>query len=355
VDVYPTPVVDDGAISDISYSTDPKVHVIIGAPFGDLELDIGKSVPWAMLFANDVFITDINVGDPRYWVIDWDKTFPKSKTTNINIDYFSDPEGWREAQFAAAEVAWNYNDEDWVIFLDGHEALSCDTRSLPDNSLASPFRAYIHREIARAEALLEEQVQIPWYAFVRYDTTEFQDYEIADSGLYATFTSSVPYYYQRNPLSERALTRLVKVSALRDPGFDWASIDTLQTASADCKVQVISYGYARWTDPTTGVEEGMKMRSFISQVRPLTGLPTVGTDAVGTAGPYTIATAGVLETVPGAATATEPLLTPMYSTVFRDNPRDGVWYQFGQYGPQQQFLLAAAGVGTAYDATTTDT
>jgi hypothetical protein len=359
-------------LGTILVSTEPAIHAIIGAPFGDLEMDIGKSVPWTSLFANNVFITDINIGDPRYWVIDWDKTFKTAKYTSLTIDFFTNPTAWREAQFLAADAAWSYDEDDWVLFVDGHEGMSCDTRSLPDDVGVNPFQAYVQREIQRAVDLSDDWACIPFYAFVRNGTSEPQEHDIEDpavvaarieeAGLDITVESinkatvfvGPPYYYQRAPANEQGLVRLVKVSALRDPGFDWSLLDTLSTPSADVKLQVVSYGYAHWVNPDTEVDDGFQMRRYLNMVRPLPGLPITGSDATGTLGPYAYADNGALVVSPGTGTS-QPILTPMYTSVFRDNPRDGVWYQFGGTGSRSLMPIPAlaGGAGTGWDAEVT--
>ena len=342
----PTAVVDDGPMSTVTYSTQPRVHAVIGAQFGDLEFDIGKSVPWVQLFADDIFITDMNLGNPRYWVIDWDRSFQGTKVSSLGFDFFTNPVNWRKAQFAAADAAWGYADDDWVLFLDGSEALSCDTRSSPDDVAVNPFRSFMHREVTRAIAAGKTQVSFPWYAFVRNhpipDSRRF--YQISSPTLVqdgttvatldpantAIVTVAVPYYYQP---ATSGLVRLVKVSSLRNSSYNWSQIDTFSAPDADVKTQIISYSYARWTNPLTGSEDGLKMRAQISQVRPLAGLPVSGTDTTGVGGPYTVADNGVLLDIAGETAQTAPLLTPMYSSLFRKSPADGVWYVPGEIAP----------------------
>lgn len=341
-------VADDGAVATLTYSSEPNVHGIVGAQFGDLDYDVGKSVPWAKHFVDDIFIADINAGAARYWVVDWDKSFQDSRVRTLGVDYFTDPVGWRKAQFAAAMDAWGYLDDDWVLFIDATEGLSCDTRSLPDDAAINPFRSYVHREIARANDAGKSQVCIPWYAFVRNDPRpdSRRFFKISDDTLlqdqpvelpqpewnYATVATAVPYYVQPTSFTERGLVRLVKVSTLKNPSFDWTLLDRLTQPDDGVKLQIISYAYARWVNPE-GVDDGMKLRSKISQVRPLADLPVVGTDAPGVAGPYTVAV-DVLVDVPGATTQTQSLLTPLYSSLFRINPRDGVWYVANVVGPE---------------------
>lgn len=352
-------------ISTLTVTDDPVIHAIIGAQLGDLEIDIGKSVPWTSFFANDVYLTDINVGDPRYWVIDWDRTFRTAKYTSLTIDYFTDPAGWREAQFLMADAAWNYHPEDWVLFIDGHEGLSCDNRSQPDDVSVSPFASFIHREVQRAIDLGAQWAAIPWYAYVRTGVVSAVSYEIEDPALVAqrllasgldisvadvntaTVHVGVPYYYQPTP---GGMVRLVKVAALRDPGFDWNMLDQLTAPSANVKVQVVSYGYAHWLNPEDGVDDGFAIRRMMSRVLPLTGLPMIGADNAGVQGPYSYSNGTDLLHNPGVGVA-QPILTPMYSSVFRDNPRDGIWYLPGVLASNDQRALPglAAAVGTAFN------
>lgn len=357
-------------ITAFTQFNEPITHALIGATLGDLELDVGKSVPWVSFFTNDVYVTDINLGDPRYWIIDWDKTFRAGKHTSLPIDFFSNPVAFRKAQFAAALEDWKYGDDDWVLFIDGHEALSCDTRTLPDFFDINPFGSFIQREVQRAVDLSVEWLSIPFYAFVRNAAPEPQSYPIQDQTAVtqrvlasgdptidavqintAVVYVGVPYYYQRASASEQGLVRLIKVSALKNPSFDWALIDTPNTPTANVKLQVVSYGYAHWINPDTGIDDGYEMRRHLNKVRPLLGLPLSGTDATGTAGPYSYSNNGVLATNPGSGSS-QPILTPMYSAVFRDNPRDGVWYDFGDFGSRQATVtaLSAAAAGAAQDA-----
>ena len=337
--------IDVDELATLTTSAEARIHAIVGAPYGDLEVDIGKSVPWTNWFSDDMFITDINLGDPRYWVVDWDKTSPQSKFVSLGLNFFQDPISWRRAQFLAADAAWGYDDEDWVLFVDGSEALSCDTRSQPDDVGTAPFRSYIHREVARAVGLGQDHVCIPFYAYVREadqpDPRRFvdsQDPATVAAALQGTQYSvgdvntimmevATPYYYQRNLSGNGSgLVRLIKVSLLRSGIFDWSEIDTLAEPNADVKVQIISYSYAQWTNPATGENDGLKMRALISQVRPLLGLPANGVgDAAGTAGPYLVGVDGQITQVDGVGTSA-PLLTPMYTSLFRNSPQDGVWY-----------------------------
>ena len=50
-------------VGPLMTSQEAIVHALVGAQFGDLEFDVGKSVRWTQWFTDDVFITDVNLGD----------------------------------------------------------------------------------------------------------------------------------------------------------------------------------------------------------------------------------------------------------------------------------------------------
>ena len=139
---------------------EPVLHACIGAPFGDLELDVGKSVRWLMWLTDRQFILDVNIGTPRYWVVNWAETFSGSKHDTTSINYFKRPTDFRKEQFAKASAAWNYDDADWVIFCDASEGLSVDNRSEPDDWAMDPFRSYLYREI-RARHRRQPRLGLP--------------------------------------------------------------------------------------------------------------------------------------------------------------------------------------------------
>ena len=43
------------------------------------------------------------------------------------------------------------HDDDWILFIDAHEGLSVDNRSLPDDYDFAPFKSFLWREIQRAQ------------------------------------------------------------------------------------------------------------------------------------------------------------------------------------------------------------
>ena len=334
------------------------VHGIVGAQFGDLEFDVGKSVRWTEWFVDDTYITDINTGTQRYWVVNWTLTTPEAFHGVTDKNFFVDPIGFRKEQFLQASRSLIVDDTDWVLFVDAHEGMSVDSRSLPDDYLIEPFRSFIYREIARAEAASKDRVVIPFFVFLRHDHIQNVTWGSDPNTGPMEQALGVPYY-----LPQQGLTRLVRVSALRHPNFDWTTIDR-PTAVVDptVKIQLVSYGYAHWNmqdvvPPATTVapltaenDDGWRQRCMLSQVRPIGSLPTdpsypygswspPSTDPTGDVGPWAADFPGVPpadlyveDPPPSPSAATAGVLVPLYDTVFRLNFRDGVWYDVEESG-----------------------
>jgi hypothetical protein len=340
--------------SIISLQEEPRIHALIGAQFGDYEFDVGKSVRWTQWFVDDVHISDVNMGTQRYWVVNWAGSFPEVTYNVTGINFFTAASNFRKMQFEEAGKYWPIDDNDWVLFCDAHEALSCDTTSQPDDHNFLMFKPYLYREIARATG---DTVVLPFFAFLRDDHVQNIQYESTAIGFDGTplvvlQSAGVPYY-----LPYLGLTRLVRASALRDPSFHWGSIDWPQViVDTTVKVQILSYGYAHWNFQTippgqTSVPEldesnddGWRQRNLISMVRPLPGLP-IGSwqspvfDPVGERGPWApeFRAAPPLLYPPDPApppisAQTTGVLTPLYHTIFRLNMRDGVWWEGDQAG-----------------------
>ncbi len=396
-----------------------SIHGVISSYFGDNELDVGKSVTWTQLFCDTEFILDAQRGDTiRRFVIDWSKTFPEAEFsykagTNFLASQ-SEAADWRKASFNKADIKFGYSDDDWVVFVDATEGLSVDDQFPPESFVetydGNPFKAYILGEIS-SSGPDADMLYMPVWAYTR-DSSPFKVFSIIDqsledyldllalspgsipSGIYAgvsaavlraantTETVSAHSYYTYAGF----LPRLIKVSALRSPGFDWSILDTFvevvpdEPSSAECQeyLSLISYAYARWAAPEdidqeTGLaisestDIGYQMRQAISEVRPIAGLETVswavaddvdesapnqlladysdprtkfGLDA--TPGPQ-FSTAFNSSTLnfnrrevppdPDAWTADIELLTPLYETTFRGNPREGIFYLDKTIGP----------------------
>ena len=238
------PIGGDDAVQPpaLTPSQEAVIHALVGAQFGDLEFDIGKSVRWTQYFADDVFITDVNYGDPRYWIIDWAQTFPyvNYKTAGGGVSFFDDPVTFRKTQFADAEQFARDNEEalvfdnnDWVLWVDAHEGLSVDnTPPFPDDYDFDLFRSYVAREIRAAIEAGKDRIILPFYVYVRHDHIQNVEYDWipnqAEGGNKCVQSMGVPYY-----IPYRGLLRLMKVSVLRNPAFDWTSIDQPSAFPAD--------------------------------------------------------------------------------------------------------------------------
>jgi hypothetical protein len=337
---------------------DPIIHAEVGAQFGDLEFDVGKSVRWTQWYADHVHVTDVNLGTQRYWVVNWAITFPNVKHHVIGINYFAVPVNFRKKQWELYQRSFQVDPEDWILWVDAHEGMSFDTTSLPDDYQVAPFRSWVWREVTRAESQGFDRVVVPFFVFLRSDET--QNVEFPGSGTPeqdvpdTSQSVSVPYY-----TANGGITRLIKVSALLEPDFDWASLDTLVATLPDAgvKMQIISYAYCHWQyldieDPAVGVppmneenDYGWRQRKQISRVRPIAEFPvdTWNPDdqPVGLPGPWCTDTMAltnpdleVIEEFPHTPPAPEMagLMTPLYDTYFRLNLRDGVWYEEGLSG-----------------------
>lgn len=217
----------------VTSSEEAIVHALVGAPFGDLEFDVGKSVGWLSRFVDDLFVTDLNSGDQRYWVVNWTQSFQHTYYKFSGKNFFVDPVAYRKGQLADAfqyaadhPDVLTYDDTDWVIFLDAHEGLSTNTTSKPDDYLIAEYKSYIYREIARANAAGKDRIILPFFAFLRHDHIQNvgQSYEFEGESFTVTQAAGVPYY-----LPYQGLTRMFKVSALKNPAFDWSILDKTAT------------------------------------------------------------------------------------------------------------------------------
>ena len=229
----PPPVIP---VDPLTPSEEAIIHGLVAAQFGDLDYDTGKSVGWMQYFTDDLFVSDINMGDQRYWVVNWTKSFPEINYIFTGLNYFTDTENFRRQQFLDAQTLsrerpdlLTYDDNDWVMFIDAHEGLSADNRSLPDDYHVEPFKSFVFREIARANTAGFDRIVLPFFVFLRHDHIQNVEYDVPTllvddtpgPPIVAQQPCGVPYY-----LAYQGLTRMLKVSVLRDPSFDWSILDT---------------------------------------------------------------------------------------------------------------------------------
>lgn len=105
------------------------IHGIVSTYFGDLEYDLGKSLTWTKSFCDTVYVMDINLSEAsRQYVVNWDYSFPNVKHSFFSqYSFLSNPinaKNWRKESFNRAKAAWNYDANDWVMFIDGTEGLN---------------------------------------------------------------------------------------------------------------------------------------------------------------------------------------------------------------------------------------
>lgn len=104
------------------------IHGIASTYFGDYEYDIGKSVTWTKYFVDDMYVMDTNIsGSNRQYIINWDYLFPNVKYSFNSKPFFGSAAtaaAWRKESFTRAKSAFAYDDDDWVLFIDGTECLS---------------------------------------------------------------------------------------------------------------------------------------------------------------------------------------------------------------------------------------
>ena len=131
-----------------------RVHCIMCSYLGDGELDIGKTARWVQWFTDSLFFYDASPSSTtRRFVVDYAKTFPDAQVAyhpSSAVPFHTDPSVMRQMAFQAADKAWNYDADDWVIFIDGTEGLSTD---VPQDALellapdSMRFR-YLYDEVA---------------------------------------------------------------------------------------------------------------------------------------------------------------------------------------------------------------
>lgn len=105
------------------------IHGIVSTYFGDLEYDLGKSLNWISYFCDSLYVLDVNTADTsRQYIVDWDKQTPNAKYSfATDFQFFGSPSraaSWRKESFRRAKDAWNYRNDDWVLFVDGTECLN---------------------------------------------------------------------------------------------------------------------------------------------------------------------------------------------------------------------------------------
>lgn len=300
-------------------------HVIISAYFGDYEFDVGATVRWHQYFFDTCYARDVAVSSKsRSHLVAWDATFGDVRFSYSKKPFFDLQGGqdavfaadWRKQAFLKADVAWNYRPSDWVFFLDGTECLTFDIGAgAPDPERfvqdgEAPLSAWI-TQLLSSLVPGQERITFPFWAYTRssapWYATSIVDPDLEDVldglGTGATY-NGMPvsdvrdinrshHQFNYNYFAKGGyMARAFKVSALRDPEFDWSQLDTFvepDETVPEMGVSIVSYAYAKYGpredyDPATGSHANVyDLRSLISRVRPIDGL---GTDFIDTAPEY---------------------------------------------------------------------
>lgn len=247
------------------------------------------------------------------------------------------------------------------------------------------FQSWLYAELNAAQDDGKDLVTIPGWALVRSGSPQAlplrvpnQERAIRDGqpvipGAYFVGPDLVvdnqwaeKYYVSMGPL-----VRLAKVSALRDPSFDWHLLDqpqeSLPTAYESERLDIISYAYIRWSDNpanmtqsvdpdasnyvdvmsggiplrpvTVETDAGFAMRRLISTVRPVEGLPTEWEEDDDLGEQPVVGSSFRLELSMVEAFRYDPSSesmvlkgfgsfggSPIYPGILRHNLREGVWY-----------------------------
>lgn len=378
----------------------PRIHGIFSSYFGDDEFDVGKAIRWNRSFCDTEYILDLGSADrARAYVIDWVRTFPDVSAGYYQDDpEFFDPggaENWRRTSFEQADAKWAYQNDDWIVFVDCTECLSCD-ESIDHSSEVDPspegnfFQPWLRAEI---ETAVGSQISLPVYPFVG-NSPVWPEYVVLDEALQEIIDSmsSTDIYLGLNRVELSAANisvtqqcytdvtlagwspRIFSVAALRDPDFDWSILDTFVEAkpsdAAQTGMAIVSYAYARWASDPSRIDrsvqrpmtelddDGWRMRKKMSRVRPVPGLDYVD---------WSVEDSGQICTYPrsGPPLSVEPMdrqfssdfnhsfsnfdavvpaagdewdsdwdsLQFLYPTIIRMNRREGLFFLEDEHGP----------------------
>jgi len=272
-----------------------RIHCIMCTYLGDGELDIGKTGRWAQWFVDSMFFYDANGTDNRKFAIDYAKSFPDCKFAQFPgtlTPYHIDPTVMRQQAFAAADAAWKYDPNDWVIFVDGTEGISTDVPhdALEWTTSGNSFR-YLYDEATQAAQPyldLAMRIFISQGSITQHTFTVDPNLPVAPDNQ-AVWWECHPQYVGEVAAPWRSLLRMAKVSYWRT-FTDWFLLDSYTDSAATAStsanhVSLISYSYARFSeinyhDPslwTIDTDEGWPNRIFLNQVpgRQVSELPLV--------------------------------------------------------------------------------
>jgi hypothetical protein len=366
-----------------------KVHGIVCSYLGDSEYDIGKTAAWLNNFVNTLFFYDLNYGDAaRKYAVDYAKTFPDAKFAYhpaSSPGFYADAPLFRQMAFQAGLKAWKYDDADYVVFIDASESISSDTafdQLLPDTEWPTLFSLLLDEARLGTDA-----VSMGYHVFLNQGTVA-EEYMSADPALGNNLITTIAeleddiaaetdpvekaalqasldkslmiqaandsvLYWTCDPhytsYSTGALDRMFRVgyakTLMHDDWTDgWVRLDSfgMQRSSGQTAVSaaIVSYSYARFAEgkgppPWNEADDGgFANRVLVQPVRNV-GLTTdyatpdpagVGSPA-GTQSPAYCYLYDQFDTGDG-----DPDFNK-YVALWRQNPRDGVWYVNYELGP----------------------
>jgi hypothetical protein len=357
-----------------------RVHGIICSYLGDGEYDIGKTGQWLNSCVNTLFFYDMSYGEAaRKYAVDYAKTFPDAQFAYHPATvkgFYEDAPLFRQMAFQAALDAWKYADGDWVVFIDASESVSSNVAydqlqldsewpNLLDtllsearagtNAIKMPFHVFLQQGVVAEEYMSADTVlgnslaeQIPALeAAIAAETNPVlkADLEanLAESLMLQEANDSV-LYWTNDPhyLAATSLDRMFRVGYAKTlTGTAWRRLDTFAQAvgGAAQHATIVSYSYARygegpppWTEATDG---GWANRKLIQGVRTV-GLPqtTYATaDPAGAAHPVGTQSPAYCYLYANYDTGDGDPDFNKYVALWRQNPRDGVWYVNYELGP----------------------
>lgn len=358
-----------------------KVHGIVCSYLGDSEYDIGKTANWLNNHVNTLFFYDLNYGDAaRKYAVDYSKTFPDARFAYHPANkpgFYANAALFRQMAFQAGLKSWQYADDDFVVFVDASESISSNTafdQLLPDGEWPSlfsllldearmsggavrlPYHVFLNQGAVTAGYMsadavlgnnLSEQIILLEDAIAaETDPVEKAALQAAlDQALFLQEANDSVLYWTCDPqyLVVGDLDRMFMVSYAKTfTTADWERLDdfSLTSGQGALAAAVVSYSYARFAEgkgppPWDEADDGgFANRLLVQPVRDV-GLPTdyATDDPLGDPHPRGTQSPAYCYLYDQFDTGDGNPAFNQYVAVWRQNPRDGVWYVNYTLGP----------------------
>ena len=342
-------------------TAEPFVHTIVGAQFGDLEFDVGKSVRWVDVVHRQRLRARREPWNTALLDRQLGRDVPRRPATRSPASTTSccPPSSARSSGGSTSLEFGEPDDERLVPVARRPRRASASTtarcptttpshRSRASSGVRSSVLRMLGENIGRAAVL-----RLPALGRHRQRHLRRRSARVPSGDVPPVMQAlSVPYYQPH-----QGLRRLWKASELKKPDFDWSQLDAPTAPSASAKaadpqlrlrpLEPAGHRTARHDGASAhrGNDDGWRMRKLLSKVRPIPGLPLADTwippDQRSRRPPWAVGTGRRQQPGPdstphrpaadGAAGGSGPLagglVTPLYDCVFRLNMRDGVWYE----------------------------